>query len=441
MRSSIITTFVTAIAAAQAQSLLNATARYPQLSSFNDLLSSFPDIAGTLITNISTSEQRQTILVPSNEAFSSYRQRNGATISSLSSSDVGNILNYHTLQGALSSSDIQQPSGLISETALRDPTYARRENATDAGDSLPQVVFVSSTETAAGRKIMARQISALSSVDVRSGEGNEVELEQTPGNWSGGVFYVVNGFLTLPLNQTDTMTSANLTSFVRGLDRTNVTEGTNAAKGLTCVCPNNRAFEAISNSSGNLTDGPGSLLATLTRHGLTGSYYSTNFTDGEMIQSQNGYPILVTRRNGSIFLNDARIESSNNIANSGSVHGLDRIMGFLNTTTNVTTPADDTIYDDTANIPTPPPTPSPTADETSSGGSIPTSNATGNQILPTATETSAGTDGPSASGAGAGPAATGEAAGGTSSGAESVFGMYVGTLTLAAAFMLGLVVM
>ncbi|KAL8695679.1 MAG: hypothetical protein Q9224_003241, partial [Gallowayella concinna] len=391
MRSSIITTFVTAIAAAQAQSLLNATARYPQLSSFNDLLSSFPDIAGTLITNISTSEQRQTILVPSNEAFSSYRQRNGATISSLSSSDLGNILNYHTLQGALSSSDIQQPSGLISETALRDPTYARRENATDAGDSLPQVVFISSTETAAGRKIMARQISALSSVDVRSGEGNEVELEQTPGNWSGGVFYVVNGFLTLPLNQTDTMTSANLTSFVRGLDRTNVTEGTNAAKGLTCVCPNNRAFEAISNSSGNLTDGPGSLLATLTRHGLTGSYYSTNFTDGEMIQSQNGYPILVTRRNGSIFLNDARIESSNNIANSGSVHGLDRIMGFLNTTTNVTTPADDTIYDDTANIPTPPPTPSPTADETSSGGSIPTSNATGNQILPTATETSAGT--------------------------------------------------
>ncbi|KAL8806614.1 MAG: hypothetical protein Q9182_001262 [Xanthomendoza sp. 2 TL-2023] len=311
MRYSVVTAFVTAIAAAQAQSLLNATARYAQLSNFNDLLSSFPDIAASLITNISTSEQRQTILVPSNEAFSAYRQRNGASISSLSSSDVGNILNYHTLQGALSSSDIQRPSGLISETALRNSTYARRNET----DSLPQVVFISSTETAARRKIKARQISALSSVDVRSGEGNEVELEQTPGNWSGGVFYVVNGFLTLPLNQTDTMTAANLTSFVRGLARTNVTQGT--------------------------------------------------------------------------------------------------IMGFLNTTTNLTTPANDPIYDNTANIPTPPPTSSPT----SSGGAIPTSNATGNRLVPSATGTTASQ---SAGRTGAGPAATGQATGGTSLGARSV---------------------
>ena len=140
------------------------------------------------------------------------------------------------------------------------------------------------------------------------------------------------------------MAAANLTAFVRGLVRTNVTEGTvryskaenplcptnrllhqNAARGLTCVCPDNQAFEAISNSNDNLTDGPGSLLATVSRHGLTGSYYTTNFTDGDIIQSQNGYPILVTRRNGSIFLNDARLVGSNYIANSGSVHALDRV--------------------------------------------------------------------------------------------------------------------
>ncbi|KAL9610707.1 MAG: hypothetical protein Q9204_009064 [Flavoplaca sp. TL-2023a] len=159
------------------------------MSDFNELLSTFPDIAAGLLTNISTGSSRQTILVPSNDAFDDYQRQNGASVGSLSSPDVGNILNYHTLPGALSSSDIQQPNGLVAETALRDPTYARRENATDAGDSLPQVVYISSTETALGRKIKARQISALSSVDVRSGEGNEVELEQTPGNWSGGVFY------------------------------------------------------------------------------------------------------------------------------------------------------------------------------------------------------------------------------------------------------------
>ncbi|KAI4220813.1 MAG: hypothetical protein LQ349_007994 [Xanthoria aureola] len=421
--------FFVATTAVQAQSLLNATARYPQLSNFTELLSTFPDLAAGLLTNISTGPSRQTILVPSNDAFDSYQRQRGASVSSLSSSDVGNILNYHTLQGALSSSDIQQPNGLVSETALRNSTYARRENATDAGDSLPQVVYISSTETATGRKIKARQISALSSVDVRSGQGNEIELEQTPGNWSGGVFFVVNGFLTLPVNQTDTMTSANLTSFARGLVRTDVADGTNAAKGLTCVCPNNQAFEAISNGNGNLTDGPGSLLATLTRHGLTGSYYSTNFTDGDMIQSQNGYPILVTRRNGSIFLNDARLVGSNYIANSGSVHALDRIMGFLNTTTNETTPANASIYSDTANIPTPPPTP---LVATSSSGVIPTSNATGNQVVPSATET--GDSGPAASETGAADSGSTD---GTSA-ASSSRGLLTGAVVVGTAFMIGI---
>ena len=44
-----------------------------------------------------------------------------------------------------------------------------------------------------------------------------------------------------------------------------------------------------------------------------------------MIQSQNGYPILVTRRNGSIFLNDAQMVGTNYIAKTGAVHALDRV--------------------------------------------------------------------------------------------------------------------
>jgi len=124
------------------------------------------------------------------------------------------------------------------------------------------------------------------------------------------------------------MTAQNLTSFVRGLNRTNVTTGTNAAKGLTCVCPSDQAFAAMGNldkSTGNLTDGPGSLLATLTRHAFKGSYYSTDFRHGDLLHSQNGYPILVTVRNGSVCLNDAKLVRVNAIANNGAVHALDRV--------------------------------------------------------------------------------------------------------------------
>lgn len=127
-----------AIATVHAQSLLNATARYPQLSDFSQLLLSFPDIAANLLTNISTGSEQQTILVPSNDAFNTFRQQNNGNISSLSSSDVANILNYHTLQGALSSSDIQRPGGLISNTALTNSTYANRE-VPATGGKLSQV--------------------------------------------------------------------------------------------------------------------------------------------------------------------------------------------------------------------------------------------------------------------------------------------------------------
>ncbi|KAL8689704.1 MAG: hypothetical protein Q9218_004685 [Villophora microphyllina] len=372
MKPFLLGTAFVAIATTNAQSLLNATAPYAQLSDFNQLLSSFPDIAASLLTNFSSILTRQTILVPSNGAFDNYRQQMGSNISSLSSSDIGNILNYHTLQGALSSSDIQQPGGLISSTALTNPTYANRE-VLDSGGQPPQVVYISTSDTSAGTKVKVRvrQVNALGSVGVESGAGSEIELEPTPGNWSGGVFYVVNG--------------------------------SNAAKGLTCVCPNNEAFASmgdLAHSNGNLTDGPGSLLATVTRHGLTGSFYTTNFTDGDLIHSQNGYPILVTRRNGSIFLNDAQMVGTNFIANTGCVHALDRIMGFLNTTTNITTPANASIYSNTSNIPSPTPV---AMLSTASGGAIPTTSTAGNLLdspdtaaASTAVSTAASSTSPSA---------------------------------------------
>lgn len=192
MKYSVLVTTSLAVAVVRAQSLLNATARYPQLSNFTSLLSSFPDVAASLLTNVSSLLNQQTVLVPSNDAFNAYRRQRGANISSLSSSDVGNILNYHTLQGALSSSDIQKPGGLVSNTALTNSTYANRE-VLDNGGKLSQVVYISSSDTGVRTRIKVRQVNALSSVDVESGQGNEIELEPTPGNWSGGVFYVVNG--------------------------------------------------------------------------------------------------------------------------------------------------------------------------------------------------------------------------------------------------------
>ena len=183
-----------------AQSLLVATAPYPQLSDFNDLIQNYPRAAANLLTNLTSKDQKQTVLIPSNDAFGKYRLRSGASISSLSSSDVGNILNYHTLQGSLSSSDLQRPGGLVSSTALRNQSYVDREILEESSARLSQVVYISSTGSGESSTITARQADVLSSTDVRSGQGNVVKLDPRPGNWSGGTFYIVDGYVNL---QTD----------------------------------------------------------------------------------------------------------------------------------------------------------------------------------------------------------------------------------------------
>ena len=99
-----------------AQSLLNVTALDPQLSDFNHLLLTQPDAAANLLTNFSSGREKQTILVPSNGAFDRYRLRAGSSFSSLSSSDLGNVLNYHSLQG---SPAFLSPSTLLYFTNLR----------------------------------------------------------------------------------------------------------------------------------------------------------------------------------------------------------------------------------------------------------------------------------------------------------------------------------
>ena len=183
-----------------AQPLLNATAAYPQLSDFRTLLMTNPNVATQLLTNVTLSAAQQiTVLIPSNDAFVVYQQHTGTGITALSSSDLSNILNYHSLQGALSSSDLQQPSGLIAATALMNQTYDNRGLASN-GAKIPQVVYVSSVNTTNGivTKVKRQMMSAVAEFDVKSGEGLQTALEPVDGVWSGGMFQIVNEFVSAP---------------------------------------------------------------------------------------------------------------------------------------------------------------------------------------------------------------------------------------------------
>ncbi len=176
------------------QSFLNATSQYPQLSNFRQLLLINPIVAETLLTN-TTRNNTLTILVPSNTAFENFRRaNNNSGVDSLRSEGLTNVVNYHTLQGALSSSDLQRPTGLIANSALTNPVYANRELSSD-GSRKPQVVFIGTN----GSNLIARQLTSSGAGQyVESGEGRTVNVEPTDGTWDGGRFHIIDGYVILP---------------------------------------------------------------------------------------------------------------------------------------------------------------------------------------------------------------------------------------------------
>ncbi len=197
-----------------AQSLLLALEAYPRLSSFRQLLLTNATTAGALLANSSitgsnsTDITRQTILVPSNDAFTNYQRANGRGIGSLSSSDLGSLVQYHSLQGILSSTELQRPEGLISETALTTERYNNRELGSN-GAQQPQVVYISPGST--NNTVVVRQVGTAASANglVRSGLGNEVNVEIVNGQFEGGIFQIVNGYAVLRDGENTTLTPIN----------------------------------------------------------------------------------------------------------------------------------------------------------------------------------------------------------------------------------------
>ncbi len=128
------------------------------------------------------------------------------------------------------------------------------------------------------------------------------------------------------------MMAWGVNSFVNALNRTGAAESTNKFTGLTCLCPIDEAFAAnghLDMKFGNLTEGPGSVLATINRHAIPGTYYSPGFKNGSVFYSSNGYPVLVNHMNGSVYLNDAKIIGTNFITKNGAMHVLDRVSFFV----------------------------------------------------------------------------------------------------------------
>jgi uncharacterized surface protein with fasciclin (FAS1) repeats len=169
------------------QSLLEATSVYPQLSSFRNLLQTYPSLTPP------ADELQLTVLVPSNGAFNNYLQSTGNSVESLPLDTLSNIFQYHTLSNVLSSAEFDRNLQLLANSRLTNDTFDHR------GGKDGQVVLISAvrSNTANSSTITVRQSTPGAVDTVLSGGGATVNMDAIDGPWSSGLFQIVDGYVEL----------------------------------------------------------------------------------------------------------------------------------------------------------------------------------------------------------------------------------------------------
>lgn len=181
-----------------AQDLPTALSNYPEVSTFQGLISQVPGgVASLLPSGISpNSTKGVTLLVPSNKAFSSFlNASNIANITSVPLDQLLNILNYHIMYAKLTSANFSSPDGLIVPTLLKDQKFNNRSAGADlintyGADAAQGNVLYISKDPIRPVKFRVRQQDT--SVSLRGGMGQDGLINAVDGSWDLGYFQIVD---------------------------------------------------------------------------------------------------------------------------------------------------------------------------------------------------------------------------------------------------------
>lgn len=191
-----------------------------------------------------------------------------------------------------------------------------------------QVVFFQAKAGGSKNSIrfVLRQLSD-PTVNAQGGLGHQINLTAVDGVWDGGFFQIVDKFLSLPLNCTDSIRRWKMNSYRASLDRTGLGTPLDTTRNVTCFTPNDQAFSQAGNP--NVTANITALEHLIKFHTVTEPLYSNFLRDGQTFTTFSNEVIRISVRDGEMFVNDAKIINKNIITNNGLMHVIDRVMSPL----------------------------------------------------------------------------------------------------------------
>ncbi|KAF1947847.1 beta-Ig-H3/Fasciclin [Clathrospora elynae] len=248
-----------------------------------------------------------TILAPSNAAFG---EVDNETLSSLTSNQglLTALLQYHVLNGTYLASAITNSSVFV-PSSLTNPLFT---NVTGG-----QVVEANSND---------------GNVTFYSGLLSNSSVTTADVNFTGGVIHIIDRLLVLPENAADTLSAASLTSLRGALNATDLVSTVNDTPNITVFAPSNEAIQDIGSALANLTTQQ--ITDILTYHVVTTGDigYSSKLKNGTTLKTANGNDLTVTIGDGGIFVNNARVVTSDILIANGVLHVIDEVLNPTNQT-------------------------------------------------------------------------------------------------------------
>lgn len=294
------------VAAAAGQDLTQILMSQPSLSNLTTYLQLYPNILSEL-----SSMSNITVLAPSNQAFmAALNSSTSNTFSANMTDAITALFSYHVLNGTYNNFT-NMPEFVT--TALMPGTYA---NVT-GGQAVEAIA--SSNMTNATTTFFSGLLQK--STVVTNGTSN----------FTGGVVHIIDTFLSLPTNITDTAVQLNLRSAAGALNIANMADAVDTMMGVTCFIPNNAAFQAVGGTFATST--PEELARILEYHVINGTVgYSSMFSNGTMLTAMNGINVTITRSDGDIFVNSAKVLTPDVLVANGVVHVVDGVLNPGNRT-------------------------------------------------------------------------------------------------------------
>ncbi|WYZ39622.1 hypothetical protein EsH8_III_001536 [Colletotrichum jinshuiense] len=269
------------------------------LSTYYNLIKKYPEVLLKL-----PSYDGVTIVAPSNAAFENIpgTQLNGIWNESDPSIAVP-ILEYHILQGTVSTGDLESGPSVLRTSLLQDPAW---------------------TNVTGGQNVLVNKQPGNITV-FTSSEGIRTTQDEGDIRFAGGLIQVVENLMIPPSRLENTTDAFKLTSFLGALYATKRLPSLAEKKNITIFAPRNEGFQRVAGTLKDMDEDD--IMGLLNYHVVSGHVIaSSDLKNGTNLTTISSNQLHVIRSGNNLFINSAQIVQPDILIANGILHIIDNVL-------------------------------------------------------------------------------------------------------------------